>query len=175
VRPFEELEEAEVVGSSEESDKLDSATNMTNGDKTNGKRGLDALPILSSAAFTPISTISSSAVASYLVSSSNNTALQQQQNGNHHSDATDTKVINIGPSLVAKSTDCDRCCFGCLKIIGCKPLPSLTTSDKGKNREAEETESILRFQCPECKNVFCPDCDAYLHETLHNCPGCLCT
>ena len=34
-------------------------------------------------------------------------------------------------------------------------------------------EEILRFQCPECNNVFCADCDAYLHETLHNCPGCL--
>ena len=32
----------------------------------------------------------------------------------------------------------------------------------------------LRFQCPDCRNVFCADCDAYLHETLHNCPGCLC-
>ncbi|EED93000.1 predicted protein, partial [Thalassiosira pseudonana CCMP1335] len=62
--------------------------------------------------------------------------------------------------------NCDRCCFGCLKVIGCKPMDS--TDGAG-----DEGESILRFQCPECHNAFCPDCDAYLHETLHNCPGCL--
>jgi transcription initiation factor TFIIH subunit 2 len=35
-------------------------------------------------------------------------------------------------------------------------------------------EAILRFQCLVCLHLFCPDCDAFLHETLHNCPGCLC-
>lgn len=29
-------------------------------------------------------------------------------------------------------------------------------------------------ECPECRHAFCVDCDAYLHESLHNCPGCLC-
>ncbi len=27
-------------------------------------------------------------------------------------------------------------------------------------------------RCPRCKHVFCFDCDAYIHESLHNCPGC---
>lgn len=27
-------------------------------------------------------------------------------------------------------------------------------------------------RCPECKQLFCYDCDLYIHETLHNCPGC---
>ena len=26
--------------------------------------------------------------------------------------------------------------------------------------------------CPRCACVFCFDCDAYIHESLHNCPGC---
>jgi hypothetical protein len=28
--------------------------------------------------------------------------------------------------------------------------------------------------CPNCRRLFCFDCDAYIHEALHNCPGCLC-
>jgi transcription initiation factor TFIIH subunit 2 len=31
----------------------------------------------------------------------------------------------------------------------------------------------LKFQCPVCQNCVCVDCDTYLHESLHNCPGCL--
>lgn len=31
---------------------------------------------------------------------------------------------------------------------------------------------IVRLQCPACRNIFCLDCDMYIHESLHNCPGC---
>ncbi|XP_002977382.2 general transcription factor IIH subunit 2 [Selaginella moellendorffii] len=30
----------------------------------------------------------------------------------------------------------------------------------------------LRLRCPRCKRDFCFDCDVYIHESLHNCPGC---
>ncbi|XP_047318936.1 general transcription factor IIH subunit 2 [Impatiens glandulifera] len=26
--------------------------------------------------------------------------------------------------------------------------------------------------CPKCQQLFCVDCDIYIHESLHNCPGC---
>eukprot|EP00982_Pelagococcus_subviridis_P009593 30935-Pelagococcus_subviridis.AAC.28 len=26
--------------------------------------------------------------------------------------------------------------------------------------------------CPKCKKTFCFVCDVYIHEKLHNCPGC---
>lgn len=29
-----------------------------------------------------------------------------------------------------------------------------------------------RYKCGECKNDFCIDCDVFVHEILHNCPGC---
>lgn len=29
------------------------------------------------------------------------------------------------------------------------------------------------YQCPSCLNVFCFECDLFIHESLHNCPGCL--
>jgi transcription initiation factor TFIIH subunit 2 len=63
-------------------------------------------------------------------------------------------------NLLVSSEDDDGTCYACLKPLG---MPSGTTE-----------EELLRFECPDCKNLFCVDCDAFLHETLHNCPGCLC-
>ena len=176
VRPFEELDEAEVISSKSITKKDNGGTTemeVENGSSsTNGKKGLEALPILSSSVFTPPSSISSSNIANFVVSSSSSASdvndLQQ----------TTQKMINIGPSIIANSADCDRCCFGCLKVIGCRPVKEATNKKSNEstsgNDNTEEGEAILRFQCPECHNVFCPDCDAFLHETLHNCPGCLC-
>jgi len=28
------------------------------------------------------------------------------------------------------------------------------------------------LQCPRCSNVFCVECDHFIHDSLHNCPGC---
>ena len=30
-----------------------------------------------------------------------------------------------------------------------------------------------RYVCPRCRHAFCHDCDAVIHETLHNCPTCV--
>ncbi|KAJ4456999.1 putative General transcription factor IIH subunit 2 [Paratrimastix pyriformis] len=32
----------------------------------------------------------------------------------------------------------------------------------------------LRLVCPKCTSVFCSDCDLFIHDSLHNCPGCEC-
>ena len=49
-------------------------------------------------------------------------------------------------------------CYGC--------LTDLSTSEK------EEQEPGVVLQCSDCKHLFCFDCDVYIHESLHNCPGC---
>uniref|UniRef100_A0A7S4MU47 General transcription factor IIH subunit n=1 Tax=Odontella aurita TaxID=265563 RepID=A0A7S4MU47_9STRA len=92
------------------------------------------------------------------------------------------RIVDINDSLLVSSNDCDRCCYACLKPIGVRPL-EVKASKKGRNSTAKQQRpgrpsgnpvETLRFQCPDCQNVFCADCDAFLHETLHNCPGCLC-
>lgn len=88
------------------------------------------------------------------------------------SSSSATNAIVLDSKLVVTSADFDRCCFGCLKVIGTSSEPP-TSSQRKPNILPEAGEVILRFQCPQCHNVFCADCDAYLHETLHNCPGCL--
>jgi len=38
--------------------------------------------------------------------------------------------------------------------------------------EPLDPSNTIPFQCPSCQNIFCLDCDAFIHETLHNCPHC---
>lgn len=38
--------------------------------------------------------------------------------------------------------------------------------------QTEFSSDAVAFHCPECKKLFCPDCDAFLHGTLQICPGC---
>ncbi|KAG0582307.1 hypothetical protein M758_3G047500 [Ceratodon purpureus] len=47
-------------------------------------------------------------------------------------------------------------CYGCLQ-----ELPTPGGKVKG-----------VRLACPRCRQHFCFDCDNYIHESLHNCPGC---
>ncbi|XP_074581481.1 general transcription factor IIH subunit 2 [Curcuma longa] len=34
------------------------------------------------------------------------------------------------------------------------------------------SKSTPHVSCPKCNQAFCLDCDIYIHESLHNCPGC---
>ena len=27
------------------------------------------------------------------------------------------------------------------------------------------------YQCPDCRKIFCSDCDLFIHDSLHSCPG----
>ena len=57
--------------------------------------------------------------------------------------------------LLVTSHDDELSCHACLRPV---------VMDHGE---------ILRFQCPDCQNIYCVDCDAFIHNSLHNCPGCL--
>lgn len=48
-----------------------------------------------------------------------------------------------------------RNCFGCQQFL---PNPGSKVG--------------VRLACPRCKQHFCFECDVYIHESLHNCPGC---
>ncbi|KAF4313500.1 von Willebrand factor type A [Botryosphaeria dothidea] len=45
-------------------------------------------------------------------------------------------------------------------------------TEKRKTEGSGASESS-RYECEDCKNHFCVDCDVYCHEIVHNCPGCL--
>lgn len=33
-------------------------------------------------------------------------------------------------------------------------------------------DDALYLLCPKCLNVFCIECDSFIHDSLHHCPGC---
>lgn len=93
------------------------------------------------------------------------------------------KPEDVDCKTLLSSADSQVNCYACLKYIG--PPPPLAPMSKKKKRHKNSKSSNdpskisepcinVRLECPECLNIFCAACDAYLHETLHNCPGCLC-
>ncbi|KAL8789603.1 MAG: hypothetical protein Q9213_001039 [Squamulea squamosa] len=48
--------------------------------------------------------------------------------------------------------------------------------DNSSQRARDEDQTISesgRYACGTCGEFFCVDCDAFCHEIVHNCPGCL--
>ena len=58
----------------------------------------------------------------------------------------------------APEGDAAPACFGC--------------GDALRGEEGAARGVVLR--CPRCTNLFCFSCDNFVHEALHNCPGCEC-
>ncbi|OBA20802.1 TFIIH basal transcription factor complex, subunit SSL1 [Metschnikowia bicuspidata var. bicuspidata NRRL YB-4993] len=52
-------------------------------------------------------------------------------------------------------------CYGCLLEF-----------PPGSPEAPGPAASSLRFRCGKCAHDFCIDCDVFVHEVLHNCPGC---
>lgn len=53
-------------------------------------------------------------------------------------------------------------CHGCATLF--KETPSATAS--------EGMSPLGRYRCPECQHDFCADCDVFVHDVVHCCPGC---
>ena len=52
-------------------------------------------------------------------------------------------------------------CFSCQKTF-----PMLRNNKTGKLLTSS------RYRCSDCSQDYCIDCDVFIHEILHNCPGC---
>lgn len=52
-------------------------------------------------------------------------------------------------------------CFSCQKAF-----PVL------KNNKTGKLLTSSRYRCSDCSQDYCIDCDVFIHEILHNCPGC---
>lgn len=58
-------------------------------------------------------------------------------------------------------------CYGCAASL----RPATEVAAPTDAAAAASTDKIL-FQCPRCRHLFCIDCDIFVHDALHNCPGC---
>ncbi|ESO82529.1 hypothetical protein LOTGIDRAFT_223172 [Lottia gigantea] len=56
-----------------------------------------------------------------------------------------------------------------------KEIPRTTLEDVEKLHCfscLSQLKDINIYQCTQCMKMFCLDCDLFIHETLHSCPGC---
>eukprot|EP00891_Asterochloris_glomerata_P009977 jgi/Astpho2/9977/e_gw1.00153.17.1_t len=60
--------------------------------------------------------------------------------------------------LAAAMLHQDLLCHGCMQ-----PLTGA--------QDAEAAAGVV-LSCPECRQLYCFECDTYIHKSLHNCPGC---
>lgn len=77
-------------------------------------------------------------------------------------------------------------CFSCLA-----PFPELPSKEARRERKMALLEAQKlsrgtagaagreggvsesgRYECGNCRRLFCIDCDVFAHEVVHNCPGC---
>eukprot|EP00994_Dinema_validum_P008922 NODE_847_length_1302_cov_72.954509_g621_i0.p1 GENE.NODE_847_length_1302_cov_72.954509_g621_i0~~NODE_847_length_1302_cov_72.954509_g621_i0.p1 ORF type:complete len:428 (+),score=109.67 NODE_847_length_1302_cov_72.954509_g621_i0:62-1285(+) len=69
--------------------------------------------------------------------------------------STDEPAANAGDALGKQRAQAGggTVCFGCsLRVVGAKEIA---------------------LQCPTCRHMFCTACDYFIHNSLHNCPGCV--
>nr|XP_043609149.1 general transcription factor IIH subunit 2 [Erigeron canadensis] len=66
-----------------------------------------------------------------------------------------TPFEDVAPKILPNQDPPPKNCFGCQQsLLNPGGMPSRCV------------------RCPKCKRFFCLDCDIYIHESLHNCPGC---
>jgi transcription initiation factor TFIIH subunit 2 len=65
----------------------------------------------------------------------------------------------VGAEIASPSADSR--CFSCRSLL-------YNTPEAG----AAAARQDIVLECTKCKQPFCAECDMYIHETLHNCPGC---
>ncbi|KAI0819341.1 TFIIH basal transcription factor complex subunit SSL1 [Trametes gibbosa] len=56
-------------------------------------------------------------------------------------------------------------CYGC--AVAFREIPSAMVGASG-----EGMSPLGRYRCPECAHDFCTDCDVFVHDVVHCCPGC---
>ena len=61
-------------------------------------------------------------------------------------------------------------CYGCSCVL---EDPQIAGGRTGRG-VVVPTAPAWVLRCPDCRRLFCMDCDAYVHEHLHSCPGCEC-
>ncbi|KAH6910349.1 Ssl1-like-domain-containing protein [Coprinopsis sp. MPI-PUGE-AT-0042] len=67
------------------------------------------------------------------------------------------------PTLEETSTPSPSC-HGCSR-----PFP---TAPPSHSNVTEGVSPLGRYRCPECSNDFCSECDIFIHDVVHTCPGC---
>ncbi|KIL66269.1 hypothetical protein M378DRAFT_75306 [Amanita muscaria Koide BX008] len=68
------------------------------------------------------------------------------------------EIVAASEALSERATECHACS---------RPFP-LTPAASA----TEGMSPVGRYRCPECHNEFCSECDVFIHDVVHCCPGC---
>ncbi|XP_077097106.1 general transcription factor IIH subunit 2 [Siphateles boraxobius] len=112
-----------------------------------------------------------------------------------HLDSTSEPVLSLGgyycPQCRAKYTELPVECKVCgLTLVSAphlarsfhhlfplEPFQETPLEEYEGERFCEACQGELKdksmFTCLACKKVFCVECDLFIHDTLHSCPGCM--
>ncbi|KAI9292465.1 TFIIH basal transcription factor complex, subunit SSL1 [Neoconidiobolus thromboides FSU 785] len=63
-------------------------------------------------------------------------------------------------------------CSGCFKRFEKKINEKEKENNNNTNNIKLSKLNNEHYQCPKCQFEFCIDCDIFIHDNLHNCPGC---
>ena len=84
----------------------------------------------------------------------NNINSNNHVNNNHNNNnSNDVDMIIRKPPASSSSSSTDRMCYGCQYVL------------------RDGVDLITR--CPDCQEIFCIECDEFVHQNLHTCPGCI--
>jgi transcription initiation factor TFIIH subunit 2 len=78
-------------------------------------------------------------------------------------------------------------CKGCYKLFPPVPQDLQQNGERDSSENTNDADGIrqmadnamegssesARYECQNCFNHFCVDCDVFCHQTLFNCPGCV--
>ena len=59
-------------------------------------------------------------------------------------------------------------------LFGVEPFEEVTNTELGRTCYCcgRSLDNILQMQCKKCKKIFSSECEVYIRNSLHNCPGC---
>jgi transcription initiation factor TFIIH subunit 2 len=72
-----------------------------------------------------------------------------------------TTTSTIDTTKYSTSSSVQKYCSGCF-------FPFYDND----NQQNSFNHNSLQMQCPKCLKLFCVECDIFIHDSLHNCPGC---
>ncbi|KAK2467676.1 hypothetical protein APHAL10511_000531 [Amanita phalloides] len=74
-------------------------------------------------------------------------------------------LFPVKPYQAVTSEDVSKAVMGCHACA--RPFPTTVSTNV-----SEGMSPVGRYRCPECLHEFCSDCDIFVHDVVHCCPGC---
>ena len=102
-------------------------------------------------------------------------------NHNNHNTSTSSSLADASGEGLGHGLGLDLriSCYGCMRDLTSALIFAAKRYHQEGSMMDETTMAIslsggapMVLRCPLCRQLFCFDCDVYIHDALHNCPSC---